>query len=71
VSPKPFREQELLDGIRSAIERDRTMRAERQERGELGRRYASLTPLAARLGSTLAGGGPLGGANRRSPAEGC
>jgi len=41
---KPFREQELLDAIRSAIERDRTMRAERQERSELGRRYASLTP---------------------------
>jgi FixJ family two-component response regulator len=41
---KPFREQELLDAIRSAIERDRTMRAERQERTELRRRYASLTP---------------------------
>jgi FixJ family two-component response regulator len=41
---KPFREQELLDAIRSAIERDRTMRAERQERAELQRRYASLTP---------------------------
>jgi FixJ family two-component response regulator len=41
---KPFRAQELLDAIRSAIERDRTMRAERQERTELRRRYASLTP---------------------------
>jgi FixJ family two-component response regulator len=41
---KPFREQELLDAVRSAIERDRTMRAERQERAELRRRYASLTP---------------------------
>jgi FixJ family two-component response regulator len=41
---KPFREQELLDAIRSAVERDRTMRAERQERTELRRRYASLTP---------------------------
>ena len=41
---KPFREQELLDAVRSAIERDRTMRAERQERTELRRRYASLTP---------------------------
>ena len=41
---KPFREQELLDAIRSAIERDRTMRAERQDRTELRRRYASLTP---------------------------
>ena len=41
---KPFREQELLDAIRGAIERDRTMRAERQQRAELRRRYASLTP---------------------------
>ena len=41
---KPFREQELLDAIRSAIERDRAIRAERQERTELRRRYASLTP---------------------------
>jgi FixJ family two-component response regulator len=41
---KPFRAQELLDATRSAIERDRTMRAERQERTELRRRYASLTP---------------------------
>ncbi len=41
---KPFRDQELLDAIRSAIDRDRTMRAERQERTELRRRYASLTP---------------------------
>ena len=29
---KPFREQELLDAIRNAIERDRAMRAERQQR---------------------------------------
>src|SRR6266542_3716707 len=29
---KPFRQQDLLDAIRSAIERDRMMRAERQER---------------------------------------
>jgi FixJ family two-component response regulator len=41
---KPFREQDLLDAIRSAIERDRTMRAERLERTELRGRYASLTP---------------------------
>src|SRR5215475_12183519 len=41
---KPFREQELLDAIRTAIERDRTIRAEREERTELRRRYATLTP---------------------------
>ena len=41
---KPFREQEMLDAIRSGIERDRTIRVERQERAELRRRYGSLTP---------------------------
>jgi FixJ family two-component response regulator len=41
---KPFREQDLLDAIRSAIERDRAVRAERHERSELRSRYASLTP---------------------------
>jgi len=41
---KPFREEELLDAIRGAIDRDRAMRAERQERRELRRRYALLTP---------------------------
>src|SRR5215475_13349244 len=39
---KPFREQELLDAVRAALERDRTMRAERRDRMELRRRYASL-----------------------------
>jgi FixJ family two-component response regulator len=41
---KPFREQDLLDAIRSAIERDRATRRERHELGELRRRYDSLTP---------------------------
>jgi len=41
---KPFRAQQLLDAIRGAIARDRAMRAERRERTELRRRYASLTP---------------------------
>ncbi len=39
-----FREQDLLDAIRSAIERDRAARQERQELAELRGRYASLTP---------------------------
>jgi FixJ family two-component response regulator len=41
---KPFREQDLLDAIRQAIERDRVVRAERREVAELRRRYDSLTP---------------------------
>jgi FixJ family two-component response regulator len=41
---KPFREQDLLDAIRSGIEKDRAMRAERRELAELRTRYESLTP---------------------------
>jgi FixJ family two-component response regulator len=41
---KPFREQDLLDAIRQAIERDRAGRRERQELVELRRRYETLTP---------------------------
>ena len=41
---KPFRQQDLLDAIRSAIERDRAASQERQELTELRGRYASLTP---------------------------
>jgi FixJ family two-component response regulator len=41
---KPFREQDLLEAIRQAIDRDRAARAERRELGELRRRYDSLTP---------------------------
>ena len=42
--PKPFRDQQLLDAISQAIERDRLARNERREVGELRRRYDSLTP---------------------------
>src|SRR5206468_5702500 len=41
---KPFREQDLLDAIRQAIDRDRAAREERRELAELRRRYDSLTP---------------------------
>ena len=53
---KPFREQELLDAIRSAIARDGTMRAERHERTELRRRYASLTPRERDVMVRIVGG---------------
>jgi len=53
---KPFREQELLDAIRTAIERDRMMRAERHERTELRRRYASLTPRERDVMARIVGG---------------
>ncbi len=41
---KPFREQELLEAIRLAVERDRVGRQDRQELAELRRRHDSLTP---------------------------
>ena len=41
---KPFREQDLLDAIRHAIERDRTARRAQQELAELRRRHDALTP---------------------------
>jgi len=42
--PKPFRDQQLLDAISQAIERDRLARNERREVAELRRRHDSLTP---------------------------
>jgi FixJ family two-component response regulator len=41
---KPFRDQDLLDAIQQALERDRTAREERIEKDELRARYDSLTP---------------------------
>jgi FixJ family two-component response regulator len=41
---KPFRQQDLLDAIRHAIDRDRLARAERRELAELRHRHGLLTP---------------------------
>jgi RNA polymerase sigma factor (sigma-70 family) len=41
---KPFRNQELLDAIQQALERDRTTREQRAENDELYDRHDSLTP---------------------------
>lgn len=41
---KPFREQELLDAVQQALERDRTTREQRAEITELRSRYRLLTP---------------------------
>jgi FixJ family two-component response regulator len=41
---KPFRQGDLVDAIRNALERDRAARQERSELAELGRRYETLTP---------------------------
>jgi len=41
---KPFREQELLDAIHKAIDRDRQRRAQTDEVAKLRQRYEELTP---------------------------
>ena len=41
---KPFRERDLVNAIRNAIDRDRAARLERWELAELRHRYDSLTP---------------------------
>ena len=41
---KPFREQELLDAVRRAIDSDRVARLRRAKLADLRRQYESLTP---------------------------
>ena len=41
--PKPFRDQDLLDAVRQAIDRDRQARSILAERAELQERYQTLT----------------------------
>jgi FixJ family two-component response regulator len=41
---KPFRDQQLLDAVQQAIDRDRAARQQRGEVAELRQRYESLTP---------------------------
>jgi len=40
---KPFRDQDLLDAIHQALDRDRVMRQQESELSELRKRYESLT----------------------------
>src|SRR5881628_671893 len=41
---KPFRDQDLLDALHQALDRDRVAREQRAKAAELRRRYESLTP---------------------------
>jgi FixJ family two-component response regulator len=41
---KPFRDQDLLDAIQQALERDRVARENRREVAELQKRFETLTP---------------------------
>ena len=42
--PKPFHDQDLLDAVELALERDRARRQQQEEVAELRRRYDRLTP---------------------------
>jgi FixJ family two-component response regulator len=42
--PKPFHDQDLLDAVQQALERDRVRRQQQQDVAELRRRYDGLTP---------------------------
>ena len=41
---KPFRDQDLLDAVHEALDRDRVRREQQREIADLQRRYATLTP---------------------------
>jgi FixJ family two-component response regulator len=53
---KPFREQQLLDAIQVAIERERVERERRAELAELRRRSESLTPRERDVMALVAAG---------------
>ncbi|WP_035348070.1 response regulator transcription factor [Edaphobacter aggregans] len=53
---KPFRDQDLLDAIQQALERDRRARQEQSEMAELQRRYEHLTPRERQVMRLVASG---------------
>ena len=53
---KPFRDQELLDAIQQALQRDRASREQHREIDELQKRYAMLTPRERQVMSLAVSG---------------
>ena len=53
---KPFREQDLLDSIQQALERDGATREAQRETEDLQKRYAALTPREREVMSLVARG---------------
>jgi FixJ family two-component response regulator len=53
---KPFRDQELLDAVSTAIERDRRRREEQRENRNLQNRFDSLTPREREVMSFVTAG---------------
>jgi len=53
---KPFRDQDLLDAVRIALERDRARREQEKEVADLQQRFKSLTPREQEVISMVASG---------------
>jgi len=53
---KPFRDQDLLDAIHQALDRDRVVRQQQSELGELRQRYELLTPREREVMSSVVSG---------------
>jgi len=53
---KPFRDQDLIDRINRALDKDREMRSELRERDEIRRRMSQLTPREREVLELLAQG---------------
>jgi RNA polymerase sigma factor (sigma-70 family) len=53
---KPFRDQDLLDAVRIALERDRARREQEKEVADLRQRFKSLTPREQEVISMVASG---------------
>ena len=56
VLTKPFRDQDLLDAIHQALERDGVMRQQESQRGELRKRYELLTPRESEVMALVVSG---------------
>ena len=53
---KPFRDQEMLDAVTAALERDRNRRSEDKSYSEVQDRFASLTPRERQIMALVTGG---------------
>jgi RNA polymerase sigma factor (sigma-70 family) len=53
---KPFRDQDLLDAVRVALERDRSRREQEKEVTDLQQRFDSLTPREQKVISMVVSG---------------
>jgi FixJ family two-component response regulator len=53
---KPFRDQEILDAVNGAIERDLKRRSEEKSNAELRARFESLTPRERQIMALITGG---------------